>query len=286
MNKYLEDEVYEIVWLVVYVGLVTGIFTLFFGLGGGGFEKDVILQKNMFYIGYGVLFLIGIIGLKIAGIFVFGKKHANIDGTITHDPEQSVLPKWKVFKNTFLLAFFCIILFSLLGWLASRYQTFFNAVPNYEQQFTKGADLFFSVYPASPCETLGALFLISLLGLFLGIMIKKGKLSKLWFLVLFLIGAPIISLIYGIINHLMRYGGQDVAMSSVAMFWFIGGLLTAITGSVIPFLLMHDINNFYYRFSTLFGNEIVTTTTFLVIGLLTVLFLFILFKGRKKNENT
>lgn len=284
MDSYLKHEVQELVWLTVYIALTVGIFSLAFGLAGGGFEKEFILQKNMFYIGYGVLFLFGLVALKIAGIFVFGKKHANVEGVTVHDPEQGFFPNWRVIKNPWLLSFLCIIVFGILGWWASKFQTFFSALPNYEQQFTKGADLFFSIYPASPSETLGAIFLISLLGLILGYMVMKGKLNKGWFLAMFLIGGPILSMIYGIVNHILRYSQSDLAMSSVAVFWFFLGLFTVVTGSIIPALLMHDINNFYYKFSTLFGSDVVAVTTFSVLGIMVVLFLIVLLKRRKKKN--
>lgn len=278
---YMKHEMYEIIALITYITLVIGVATLFFGLGpSSGFDKDVILQKTMFYIGFGILFLFGLVGLKIAGMFLFGKKHADIEGVVIHDPEQSLFPNLRLFQNPFLLLFFSIIFFGFLGWLASRYQTFFSALPDYQMQFTKGAELFFSVYPASPSETLGALFLISLLGFFLGYMVLKEKLSKTWFLIMFLIGSPLISMAYGIINHISRYGEQAIAMSSVAVFWFVGGLITAITGSCIPFFIMHDMNNFFFMFSTLFDSEIITFTTFTILGIMTIIFLAILFKSK------
>ncbi len=285
VNTYQRHEWMELIFLVVYVTLAIGIFVLFFGLGpSAGFSKDVILQKAMFYIGFGSIFLFGIIALKLAGIFVFGKKHADVEGVVVHDPEQGLFPNLRLFKNPWLLTFFSIIFFGILGWLASRYQTFFSAIPDYEQQFTKGADLFFSVFPASIVETLGAIFLISLLGFILGYMTLKNKLSKGWFLTMFVIGGPLISMTYGIINHISRYGGQDIAMSSVAVFWFVGGLITVLTGSMIPFIIMHDANNFYFKFSTLFGSDIVTFTTFSILGLMLILFLIILFRGKKKKN--
>jgi len=122
------------------------------------------------------------------------------------------------------------------------------------------------------------------LGFFLGYMVKTQKLSKGWFLGMFLVGGPLISMFFGIINHLSRYGGQEIAMSSVAMFWFFGGLITVLTGSVIPFLIMHDVNNFFFKFSTLFGSEVVTFTTFTVLGMMVVLFLIFLFKKPKIKQ--
>ena len=283
VDSYVKHEWMELVWLTMYLVIVIGILSLVFGLGFGGFERESVLQKNIFYLSYGLIFLFGLVTLKIAGIFVFGKKHADIEGVVTHDPEQSPFPNLRVIKNPWLLGYFSLMIFGFLGWMASRYQTFFNAVPKYEQQFTPAADLFFSVYPASPSETLGALFLISLLGFFLGYMVMKQKLSKGWFLGMFFIGGPLISMGYGIINHLARYGGQEIAMSSVGLFWYFGGLITVLSGSVIPFLVMHDVNNFYFKFSKLFGSEVVTVTTFLILGMMLVLFLIVLFKPKKKK---
>jgi len=283
MDDYTKHEILELVVLSVYVTLITGIAVLFVGLSLGGFEREAILQKAMFYVPFGIVFLFGIVALKIAGIFVFGKKHSDIEGVVIHDPVQSPMPNLKIIKNPFLLGFFCIIVFGLLGWLASKYQTFFSALPDYQQQFTKSADLFFAVFPASTVETLGALFLISLLGFILGYMVMKQKLSKGWFLGMFFIGGPLISMFYGIINHLARYGGQEIAMQSVALFWFFGGLLTELTGSVIPFLIMHDANNFFFKFSKLFSSEVVTITTFLILGMMTILFLITLFKPKKNK---
>ena len=68
------------------------------------------------------------------------------------------------------------------------------------------------------------------------------------------------------------------------VFWFVGGLITTITGSVIPFLIMHDINNFYFKLSKLFSNDIVTFLTFTAIGILTALFIFVYIKTKNKVE--
>ena len=285
VSKYVKKEILDLVVLGVYVTLTLGIFSLLFGFGLGGFEREDILAKNNFYIPYGIIFfLVGIVGLKVAGILVFGEKHANKEGVVVHDPEQSFLGGFLVFRNPFLLAFFSIIVFSLIFWAFTNQQTFFNAVPQYEQQFTTGADLFFSVYPASPSETLGALFVISLLGFVLGFMVLKNKLSKVLFLVLFIPGATIVSAIYGFFNHLARYGFDDVAITNVIIFWGAGGFFTAITGSVIPFLIMHDLNNFFFRLSRLFSNDVVTAVTFISIGILTLVFLLFFIRARKKHK--
>lgn len=283
VNKYFKNEILEILFLVVYAVIVLGIASLIFGFGLGGFEQEAVLQKNNFYLPYGTIFLIGLIVVQIISLFVFSGKDKTKDGALIHDPEQGMFTKSLINKNPFLLYFFSIIIFALIGWYASQYQTFFSDIPKFEQQFTVGADLFFSVYPASPSETFGALFLVSLVGLIIGLFVKSGKLSRNFFLVLFIPLGTLVSMFYGIINHLARYGSSDVAIQNVMVFWGLGGFITTITGSVIPFLVMHDVNNFYVRFSKLFGSDIVTFVTFTAIGILIFSFLIVYFKVKNKN---
>lgn len=282
-SQLIKREGIEMGILAIYLVFIV-LLSLFFLFGGGGIEKEDILAKNNFYIPYGVAFLIGIIAIKVVSLFVFTNKNEDIEGGLIHDPEQSGLGFLSLVKNPFLLLFFSIIVFSLLGWLFTSQQLFFNATPNYEQQFTTGADLYFSVYPASPTETLGAIFIISLYGLTLGIFSKKGKLSFVMFWVLFIIGSIILSGIFGYINHLARYGFDDVAIQNVVLFWSFGGLITAVSGSVIPFLVMHDINNFFFRISKLFSNDIVTFITFTIIGLLSLIFILVFIRVRSKKK--
>ena len=285
ISDYIKKEILELVSLIVYITLVIGSFSLFFLFGGGGIEKSEILTKNNFYIPYGIIFLFGIVSLKIAGMFIFGKSNASQEGSIIHDPEQSPIGRFLIIKNPFLLAFFSIILFSLIAWFFTNQQTFFVQSINYEQQFTLGADLFFSVYPASPSETLGALFLISLYGFILSLLVLKNKLPKYLFIILFIIGSIIISAIFGIINHYARYGFDEVAIQNVAVFWSFGGLITAITCSVIPFLILHDVNNFFFKLAKLFSSDIITFITFTIIGILFLGFLLIYLRIRKKRIN-
>ena len=48
MDDYTKHEFKEIAWLAIYVTFVIGILSLFFGLGAGGFEREAVLQKNIF----------------------------------------------------------------------------------------------------------------------------------------------------------------------------------------------------------------------------------------------
>ena len=60
MDDYTKHEILELVVLSVYVTLITGIAVLFVGLSLGGFEREAILQKAMFYVPFGIVFLFGI----------------------------------------------------------------------------------------------------------------------------------------------------------------------------------------------------------------------------------
>ena len=284
MDKYIKKELIELAAVGVYLAIVLGLASLMFGFGAGGFERSEILSKNNFYIPYGILFFVlGIVSLKVIGLLVFKSKDKQFEGTIVHDPEQTPLKNFKLFTNPFLLGYFFLIIFLLLGWLSSRYQTFFTDIPQYEQQFTIGADLFFSVYPASPSETLGALFVISLIGFILGYLAWKKKIDWWLFYILFVVFGSLGSMIFGLINHLARYGSSEIAITNVLVFWFVGGLITTITGSMIPFFIMHDVNNFFFRLSKLFSSDIVTFITFISIGILIALFLLVFFKTKNKK---
>lgn len=289
IKDYFTREILEILFLIIYVVILVGIFSMFFGFGAGGFEREAILQKNGFYLNYGHYFLIGLIAIKMAALILFKKaKDKSLEGSFIHDPEQSIFSKFLIIRNPFLLYFFSIILFSLLAWwLVQLNQTaFFMPTPIYEQQFSTGADLFFNVYPASPVETLGALFLISLFDLFMAILLYKGKFGRGFFMITSILVYPIISLVYGLINHAARYSSSDVAYSNVALFWFVGGEVTALTQSVIPFLAMHDVNNFYKRLSELFSSDIITFLTFVSLAILIISFivLYLYLKKRKNNR--
>lgn len=284
LNAYVRRELLEISWLIIYVGIVVGIFSLFFGFGAGGFERSEILAKNNFYIPYGIIFLLVIVAEKVIGMIMFGRKGYAHDGALIHDPEQSPLGGFKVFNRPILLVSISVIVFFALGWFASTQNTFFSDIPKYEQQFTVGADLFFSVYPAAPSETLGAIALIGLVGLVLGWFTYKGKINPFVFFALFLILSTIVSMSYGIINHYARYGDSEVAITNVAFFWALGGFLTALTGSAIPFLIMHDVNNFFYRLSKLFASDIVNFIAGIVLAIMVVLFIILFI--RLKNKPT
>ena len=146
-----------------------------------------------------------------------------------------------------------------------------------------GANLWFSVFPASISETLGAAFLIAIFGLILGWAGLKQNLKSYWMAILFIPGSMFISGLYGFLNHLARYGGSEVAISSVVLFWVVLGFLISATGSIIPGIIFHDLNNFFVSFGKFFGSEVVAFTTLTVVGILVAVFLLVWRKVRKSK---
>jgi len=235
----------------------------FFGFAAGGFERDNILQKFFFYSPFGAI--LGLISLKLILIITGNNK---FKGAIIHDPDTDGIFSYgyslKVIKNPIFLFIMSWLIFSSLFLLAVNENTFFNAIPVVEQQFTTTADIFFSMYPASPSETFEGIFFISLLSFFLSYF-TQGKLSKSVYLFLTVIIMTIGGATFGYLNHLLRYGFNEVAIQNVILFWGFGGFITALIRSVIPFLVLHDVNNLFVKLNQLFSSDSVITYTVIVL---------------------
>ena len=90
-------------------------------------------------------------------------------------------------------------------------------------------------------------------------------------------------MLFGIGNHLLRYRGSEIALMTVAGFWFIGGFITAITGSFIPFWIMHVVNNGAYDLSRFMSNENIIIYFIFFIAALIILYT-IIYRDRLLGE--
>ena len=88
---------------------------------------------------------------------------------------------------------------------------------------------------------------------------------------------------FGIVNHLIRYGDSQIALTTVAVFWGLGSLLTLISGSVIPFLIMHDTNNFFFKLKVLFSSDIILYSTIFILIILSIAWIYLFLIRKKKN---
>jgi hypothetical protein len=174
--------------------------------------------------------------------------------------------------------------FSALG-LYSSYtgqSVVFTGVGTLQHQFSPTDNLIYSALIVPAAENLGAAFLIASLVFLLKFLSKKYSWDKSSFTILCWTLVPTFTAIYGYLNHLLRYSSSDVALTSVLMFWFIGGLITIISGSFIPFWVLHICNNLFFSLAVQFSNDNILIWTIVVEVVMIILF-YILFMNKKKQ---
>jgi hypothetical protein len=187
-------------------------------------------------------------------------------------------------KNPFKVLLLSLILFSVMGLYVAFTKQSFIGVGRLSQAFTVGDNLIFSTLLVAISENLGSAFWLALAVFGLRFYARKHNWVKGNFGVSMYVTSIVIFLVYGILNHYSRYGGSDVAITSVAIFWTIGGILTMLFGSFLPFLIMHMANNFFLDISTAFSSDIVIIWTLFAIMGLIGLFVWVSMKSKKKEE--
>lgn len=278
LSKYIKHEYAEIGFLIGYVVLVAIVLPIlglfYFGassesvVGSGGFAGlNEYFAKVFFYIGPflipAILILVGFKLLQVAKIPHFI--------SIIHDPQQGFFKKIKLFKffdSPFKTAIVFLMLFLPLGILFLVTNTFLGNVPP-EQQLTPTANLIFALEPAVSSETLFTIALIVLAWSGLNWLAVKLKVNKdvakimIPFLVIIL-G----TLFYGGV-HTARYGASEKDIANVLIMGLLGSILTVSVGSVIPWMLLHYVNNFFAKSREVFASD--TTVIVLTIAFMTLL---------------
>ena len=91
--------------------------------------------------------------------------------------------------------------------------------------------------------------------------------------------------LYGYLNHLLHYGSNEISLTVVILFWSVGGFLTVLTGSAIPFIIMHLMNNLFFDLKNFYSNDLILIFTIVVLILLSSFYLYLyVFKKKKKIE--
>lgn len=269
------ESIRELLFLMGYVAFVF-IMLLYTSFVEGGALVDYIFQKNIFYTS---LFAIGLIIIVTYILLKINNKSELLEGVNIHEPEES--PLFNKIKSSYSIknmTFGCIIIFSIIGLFGALTNTFFAQTP-LEQQFTNTGKVLSSSYPGAPAETL---FFLALF--FTGIIVinavvkrynlpKETRISLIFVLILLLTAGW-----WGF--HNLKYGDSDLNSLSVIIFGFGALLLTYVTGSIIPFLMWHDINNLTYKLNELFGDQRVILVTVIIIAV--VIILWALTLRRKK----
>ncbi len=251
------------------------------GLGRTGFDQQSILQQYTFYLNGG-LFLLGLLSFYIASLVTSDEKYGS--SVAFNSPGEAPAIESNFFKNPFRLVLFSIALFSILGIISTSSNTVFTGVGQLAQQFTVTDNIIFSSLLVPVAENLGLAFFIAIIIFLTRVLARKNNWSKTNFIVFTAITTIITSSAYGVVNHLLRYQGQEVAIAYVAFFWAFGGLITILTGSFIPFWIMHISNNLFFMLRQSFSSEYAMIFAVSLTIASFILFALTLFR-KKPQEN-
>lgn len=271
--------------LLMFVCFIAFLLSQTIGLAFSGFESAHVLQQFSFYV-------VGIVGAFIIAIGVVLQiiitKRDNIYGssTLFNSPGETPSIPIPFFKRTFLLFLFFLIFFLILGvfFLRTQQTAFTGFIIPLEQQFTPTQSILFTatLIPGSENLMFAALLLIAFL--VISFYARKYNWDKGVFIIITWFSLTILGTIYGIANHLLRYSGSDIDIFRVAGFWFLGSILTLSTGSFIPFWVAHIVNNLIFDLKEYLSSDIITIWVIGIIILLSVLFLYLVFKKPKEVE--
>ena len=252
------------------------------GLGAGGFDTELVLKQFFFY-------ATGVAIIGITGIFVYkgiiGRD--NKYGESIGYSEPGAKPSLSIFQrmSQFQLLLLSIIVFGVAGLIAvfTKQETF-TGIPLLEQQFTRVGSILYSAFLIPIAENLDAAFVFAMGVLFLTIIAIKTNMKEANYQLIFLGALPWLFAIFGAINHLLRYGSSETSLVIVFMFWLVGGYLTAITGSFIPFWIMHVSNNLFIDLQKFFGSDTITIWTVAILVVLAGIYVFMYVIRKKKSE--
>ena len=292
-QKNLNDTA-SIIILIIYSVIFIGVIPIYLLLGHGGIEIELALDKVQLYYGLALFGIGGLIAGRIAQMISKSGRKAyekiGWAGSFIHNPDDGFLPtiekgfdkplSWiRDPKKLILISFIFFSLFALMGIFANIW---FTGIPE-EFQITNTAKLGLAVNPASDGETFAYIALIGFAFFYLKYLFKKNKYPMwlFWFLI-FLIIIPLFGLA-GTIYHSYRYGSDIVTMVQVFVFFTLGGIITVLTGSLIPFAIWHQTNNFFQKATQLFSSDtmIVFTLLFFMFLIIFTIIYFIIKRSRK-----
>ena len=283
-----------IILLLVIIGLAVGAVSVV-GFAGKGFDTRLVLDQFSLY---GVIALAATFILAASFFIIIKKTNVEYFETIyfsSHD--KSILPFFRKWSGLKLFMFFLII-FSIFGIFITIQQIQFTGLsaPDLssesavssglvEQQFTRGGALLYNLFLIPASENLMVHALTGLILLFFLLPLAfRFKWSKPNYLIFSILLFMVLFGILGVANHLLRYGSEEGSLLVVAMFWAFGGLITAITGSFIPFWVMHIVNNFFLEINRWFSNDIIIAG--IIVGeIILITLFFYLFVGKNKGQS-
>jgi hypothetical protein len=269
--------------LLLFAGVILGVFPLMIGLGGSGFDSEKILQLQSFYLTTGGVFLILLILCFILEYIIkkgderYGEN--NLFASVGESPSIPLFKKVSQFKILFL----SIIFFSILGLIVFvTKQATFTGIKPLAQQFTPTSELIYTTLLIPVAENLGLAVILFLTILSVRMLARKGNWSKTNFNIVTWVSCIFFGIAYWLINHLLRYRGADFDLMTIAGFGLMMTLLTLATGSFIPAWIMHIANNLFYDMQRLFSRD--NVIIFVVMVIIALIFLYVFTFRKKKNE--
>jgi len=278
--------------LAITILAITFLIPVLIGFGKEGFSEQVILNFFTVYQSfvYAGLFtvLIGMILLYILQKNKFDNSKFDSVLFAGQGEKPSLLSKFSFMKNVsntqlFLLSLIIFSSIMLINFLSPK-QIMFTGVARLGQQFTNLDNTIFSTALVPAAENLGLMIVIVITVIVMVILDRKFNFDDSTTIALTFISGIILSLIYGVINHLMRYGSSGYDMIGVASFWGIIGLLTFLTGSFIPGWVLHLVNNLFVDLKQYFSSSATGVIAGFIIILLIILYIRLyVIKGSKKK---
>lgn len=275
--------------------LVEGIYSAAYFIGSayilpflalffsGAVEQQINIDKVGIYSSAIMSVYLTFMFIKLAVYFLRTRGYNIEIPVIFHDPEFSPVRSLRLFRDMRFVILLMFIISSILV-ISGTAQTGLIA----EQQVTDTGQLIFATYPAAPSETLLLMGILSFILaleflLYFKVIRKRIKLPLMAIFIFNLLLFSIVGSYYGEYLHEYRYGASDIDIGKVRLFWGISGFSTAATGSIIPALVLHDVNNAVVQSRTLFTSTIANTYVFIVLGIAIVLMALLLFSKREET---
>lgn len=218
---------------------------------GGGVSNPAFKDRFVLYSIMGGLGFAFIFGVDLFN-FITGTRALK---TIVHEPEESVIGKFRIIRSPLLLFLFSVMVFLPLTLVfASVSNTFFSSSPFVSQSFLTSASAGVGSFFASLISTVSDagfpslaenLFAFVLISLAYTFVYKKffKRSSSVHYLITLLVFPVLFGLMW-MFYHASAYGSNDIALRSTLFFGVIGVFFTMFTMSFIVWAVMHFLTNF------------------------------------------
>lgn len=239
-----------------------------------GFTAQLDIYSKIF------MFIVGLAIIYFAN-YLWKQNNKYGDNIGVFNREETIFKDFKPMQVE-LLSFIVFPILFLFANLTNRLGSgFFGLKILPIQQFSPSDVLIVSTLQIPISENIMAAFAVGLIVLVLMVIALLTNMEKKDFNNYRLIAVTLGLGLLGFIWHKTAYPNDAVTGLVVGFFWAIGGLISILTGSFIPFLAMHMSNNFFIDFARLY------TSTSALIGVIAVILgltaLYIYFYGYKNN---